>query len=154
MWGYIVAWHSHYGPGTLPSLYVRVYRARPCCQSLTASSLTVCDGVSSCEKFKTFLYYFPNCMWGYITKEAPPSFRVISSLTVCEGVSILQTLQDLWNRFPHCVWGCIARYRVFFPILQLPPLCVRVYLFLNSPHCTAGTSPTTSLAAVFPPVDN
>ena len=112
----------------VPSLYVRVYRARPCCQSLAGCSLTIREGVSVLGWGSKRAARFPHYTWGCIGEDAKraslaivPSLYVRvyrrcyqhrqkrgRSLTIREGVSDWQEKTFPGLRFPHYTWGCIG----------------------------------------------
>ena len=108
MWGYIVGCRFSPGFRYVPSLYVRVYRARVDFMRVSGCSLIICEGISpNCVKWSR-LAWFPHYMWGYIDakrhafqKFSVPSLYVrvyrresknirnsMSSLIICEGISL------------------------------------------------------------------
>ena len=108
MWGYIANFQPDGKTGSVPSLYVRVYRLsyRRCRPHLT----------------------FPHYMWGYIEQyihrvenQDVPSLYVRvyrsdllrlwfqnRSLIICEGISVLCISHNSEAAFPHYMWGYIC----------------------------------------------
>ena len=66
MWGYIGFWRYVFILISVPSLYVRVYRAAVAKINYTQSSLIICEGISSRPGWIFSMWQFPHYMWGYI----------------------------------------------------------------------------------------
>ena len=147
MWGYIYSGRYCIVLISVPSLYVRVYRARPCYQSLTACSLIICEGISATLLWIGGRPPFPHYMWGYIVRKIfigigcrVPSLYVRvyrieearkpvrrSSLIICEGISDVSHVKLFIYSFPHYMWGYIGLQGLCLPVLYVPSLYVRVY---------------------------
>ena len=160
MWGCIEYGFLTRSRNQVPSLYVRVYRGKCWQYTETASSLTVCEGVSFFNCLSDCQIWFPHYMWGCIglkqlefTGGIVPSLYVRvyhdtagenraaqRSLTVCEGVSFI-CIPFLNNAgFPHCMWGCIERKEICRNRVKVPSLYVRVYRgFCNHADRTSGS---------------
>lgn len=155
MWGYIGEQYSNTKNYEVPSLYVRVYRNFRCRVSVSACSLTVCEGVSKSGLAVYIVSRFPHCMWGCIGRQqlrpdraAVPSLYVrvyrplclhiamlFGSLIVCESVSILLTLWRNYDRFTHCIWWCIGNQSRKETSQLVPSLYVRLHFVNNYLFC-------------------
>ena len=146
-WGCIVLEFLFCHLHSVPSLYVRVYRAYSANMKLRGGSLTIREGVSRTNAGETTGETFPHYTWGCIKEvtrwqdDTPvPSLYVrvyriekdqgttwSSSLTIREGVSVSGMRGVYEVKFPHYTWGCIDLEKISGYLSKVPSLYVRVY---------------------------
>ena len=132
---------------SVPSLYVRVYRACLVRRLMCIRSLTIREGVSRRQIVGKTEAEFPHYTWGCID-ELKIKLRVLfvsslyvrvyhnaadervwqlRSLIIREGVSSGAGWICLTVRFPHYIWGCIDWKKTGHFTSIVPSLYVRVY---------------------------
>ena len=147
MWGYIGLKKITRFLTHVPSLYVRVYRAKFIQFPIHRRSLIICEGISSLLDLSWNSAMFPHYMWGYIglsvqeqKRLSVPSLYVRvyrelkpvwkngqSSLIICEGISWWHYSFKPTGLFPHYMWGYIDLSREIPELTTVPSLYVRVY---------------------------
>lgn len=135
MWGCIDETAGDVENYSVPSLYVRVYRACLVRRLMCIRSLTIREGVSRRQIVGKTEAEFPHYTWGCID-ELKIKLRVLfvsslyvrvyhlfvlsaigitGSLTIREGVSARRSQSAEAELFPHYTWGCIIRRRLDLP---------------------------------------
>lgn len=147
MWGCIDETTGDVENYSVPSLYVRVYRACLVRRLMCIRSLTIREGVSRRQIVGKTEAEFPHYTWGCID-ELKIKLRVLfvsslyvrvyhnaadgrvwqlRSLIIREGVSSGAGWICLTVRFPHYIWGCIDWKKTGHFTSIVPSLYVRVY---------------------------
>lgn len=147
MWGCIDETAGDVENYSVPSLYVRVYRACLVRRLMCIRSLTIREGVSRRQIVWKTEAEFPHYTWGCID-ELKIKLRVLfvsslyvrvyhnaadgrvwqlRSLIIREGVSSGAGWICLTVRFPHYIWGCIDWKKTGHFTSIVPSLYVRVY---------------------------
>ena len=147
MWGYIRKTPNIGHKDTVPSLYVRVYRAKLIQFPIHRRSLIICEGISQHNSREVKRLWFPHYMWGYIGIEGMPLEFILvpslyvrvyrtdgrhaggrkSSLIICEGISKIHLPFVINKMFPHYMWGYIIYFVTLIVQKIVPSLYVRVY---------------------------